>query len=160
MYNLYNKEGNAVLNSSSIKEILEYIDKNPGYSMRVGRWVSEEDKKHYVVWLCVNKQLEPYNLTYFDVSSKGNYKYLTKQVRVKKEALWGLFSYHGWEEAQVNWYQYFTFKTEEDFQEWKAFCISNMKKILGLNKQFAEKSFDWLNLQYGLKQEYASNKAE
>lgn len=160
MYNLYNKEGNAISNSLSLKEVLEMIDKNPGYSMRVGRWISEEDKKYYAIWLCVNKQLEPYNLTFYDVSKKGNYQHFTKRVITKKPVLWGLFSYSVNTEEQVPWYSYLTFKSEQEYLDWKAFCISTLRKVLGLNKQFAEESFDWLNLNYGLKQDYDSNKTE
>jgi hypothetical protein len=153
MYNLYNKEGNAILTTDNIKEALNYVDKD-GYSMRVGRWADAKDKKYYVLWQCVNKQLEPYNLTFYDVSYKGNYQHFTKQVSVKKRLLWGLFSYHGYEEEQVPWFKHFTFKTEEEYLAWKAFCISTFRKVLGSTKELAEREFLWLDAYCGLRQEY------
>lgn len=53
------------------------------------------------------------------------------------------------------WYQHYVFDTEEQFEEWKQFCLKELRNTRErLSRRNAEKVFTWINLQYGLKQQY------
>jgi hypothetical protein len=68
-----------------------------------------------------------------------------------------------WEECEevykksgVPAYEQYSFKTEDEFNEWKNFCINEMRKSKEkIPKKTAEDAFMWFNLNYGLKQDYA-----
>jgi hypothetical protein len=52
-----------------------------------------------------------------------------------------------------NWFQEYTFKTEEEYLKWKDYCINLMTKEVSprQTKARAEKEFMYLDLMYGLK---------
>jgi hypothetical protein len=103
-----------------------------------------------VIKNCINKELEPYGLTVDDI--KGE-KEFTKVFEFKTNTIWGFIKYPTFYK-KVPWYRYYTFKTEDQFEEWKSFCILEMVSKLKMSKAEAESEFAWLNLKYGLKQEY------
>ena len=41
--------------------------------------------------------------------------------------------------------------TEEQHNIWKKYCIKTIKEVLKINSVKAKKTFEWLNLGYGLK---------
>ncbi len=104
-----------------------------------------------VVQNCINKQLEPYDLTITDVI--GGKKEHIKVFELKMKSFLGFIKYPTFFK-KVPWYQHYTFKTEEQFESWKSFCILELVSKLKMTKKQAEEEFNWLNLQYGLKQEY------
>lgn len=61
-----------------------------------------------------------------------------------------------WSEVddKIPWYQYFTFDSEEQYNQWKDYCISTIKKELKLTKEQSIEKFQWLDLMYGFKQNY------
>jgi len=85
--------------------------------------------KEEILEACINKELEPYQVTY-------------RQIK-ENPLIEG-----------IEWYSHFTFNSKEQFESWKYFCISLFRKELKHSKKQAEREFDWLNLMYGLKQEY------
>lgn len=82
--------------------------------------------------MCINKELELYG---------------TNMDTVEELIDSGFFK-------DVPWYQYYTFNSEQEFNEWKEFCINLFRKELQMTKQQAHYHFAWLNLSYGLKQDY------
>lgn len=54
------------------------------------------------------------------------------------------------------WYQYYTFKTRKDFDEWKEFSINAIMTRLdqSYSRETANKEFNMINLFYGLKPDY------
>lgn len=53
------------------------------------------------------------------------------------------------------WYQHYKFETKEQFDEWKQFCITELRNSRErLSKKRAEEVFKWIDLQWGLKHEY------
>ena len=50
------------------------------------------------------------------------------------------------------WYQTNTL-TEDQFSEWKEYCLKTIKKTIKCTKEAANKEFMWFNLQFGLKVE-------
>jgi hypothetical protein len=99
---------------------------------------------------CINKELEPYGLTIEDVMGK---KAVFKKFEFKMKTFFGFVKYPTFFKT-IPWYQYCTFKTEEQFESWKAFCILELISKLKMTKEQAEEEFNWMNLNYGLKQEY------
>ena len=80
--------------------------------------------------MLLDKQLEPYGITWMECE------------KIYKAG--GKPPYH----------QY-TFKTKEEFEAWKDFCIQQMRNSKErLSKKRAEKEFYWLHATYGLKEEY------
>lgn len=80
--------------------------------------------------MLLDKQLEPYGVTWMECE--------------EIHKLGGKPPYH----------QY-TFKTPEEFEAWKNFCIEQMRNTKEkLSKKRAEKEFYWLQATYGLKEEY------
>lgn len=49
-----------------------------------------------------------------------------------------------------NWFNKFSM-TDEDFVKLKSYAIPLLKKVFKCNKSNAEKTFDWFNLQFGLR---------
>jgi hypothetical protein len=49
-----------------------------------------------------------------------------------------------------NWFSKYTMTTNE-FEEWKSFCITTMRKELRFSKKLAEKEFNSINLNWGLR---------
>lgn len=86
-----------------------------------------------VIKTCINKELALYDTTMEAVKS------LTDS---------GFFN------EEIPWYQYYTFNSEQEFNEWKGFCINLFSKELKMSKKEAEKEFSLFNLSYGLKQNY------
>lgn len=156
MFNIY--KGNNVLAgiTSTIKEAQEYCDLQKGwYYTKVGKMSKDEINSH-IVWKCVNKQLEPFGVTYSDVKKGANREFATVGFVEKKKFL-GIIPYTKYSSKKVIWYRYYTFKTEEEFLSWKKFCIETFKQYLKLTDEKCENEFTWLNLAYGLKQEYLCN---
>lgn len=85
--------------------------------------------KQEILEACINKELEPFRV---------NYQTIKDQPIIFGE----------------DWFSHYPFTTKERFEEWKDFCIKLFRKELKQNKSQAEREFDWLNLMYGLKQEY------
>ncbi len=52
-----------------------------------------------------------------------------------------------------NWFQKYTFNTEEQYNKWKEYCIDLMTKKVTprRTKAKAEREFMWLDLMYGLR---------
>lgn len=95
-----------------------------------------------VIEACINKELEPYGVTYEDVKKGRKVKFFDffKYITNKKE---------------IPWYQQYTFNSKEEYESWKEFCIKLFRKELKLTKKAAEKEFIWFDLNYGLKQNYS-----
>ena len=85
--------------------------------------------KEEVLKACINKELEKYGISY-------------EYVKFFPPA------------NEVKWYQYYTFDTPEEYDNWKKFCINLFRKELKMSKKVAEEQFMWLDLNYGLKQTY------
>ncbi len=49
-----------------------------------------------------------------------------------------------------NWFQQWTMTTKQ-FELFKAYAIPLLRKVFKFNKRAAENTFDWFNLQYGLR---------
>lgn len=106
-----------------------------------------------VIIKCVNEELYPYDITYEDVIKGGKHEF-KKVFKFKvNKTLFGFIKYPTFFE-KVPWYQYYTFKREEDFLQWKAFCLMQFAGVLKYTKVEAEKEFSWFNLNWGLKQDY------
>lgn len=149
-------KGNGVLASyvDTIQEAMSVCDRQQGwYFEKKGRLTKEE--LHYkVVRLCVNKQLEPYGVTYDDVKKGGDKEFVLTTRIEKKKIFFGLFTKDIVQPHKIPWYQYYTFNSEQEFNEWKEFCINLFKKEFKLTDTQAAREFAWFNLSHGLKQNY------
>lgn len=85
--------------------------------------------------MLINKALEKYNVTIDEV--KAN------QQKIK-------------EETGKEWFQFYTFDTEEEYNNWKSFCIDAMMNqcVPKMSKKKAEDVFLWFDLIFGLTQKY------
>ena len=147
-------KGNNILAgySDSIKDAQERCDQQKGWYYELPKDIIDQELSQHVVWLCVNKQLEPFKVTYTDVKKGGTHEYIEIPIVVTKKVLF--IPYQVTEYKKVIWYQYYTIKTEEEFNTWKNFCIKTIIKYLKFSKKQAEKEFSSLNLAFGLKQKY------
>ena len=50
----------------------------------------------------------------------------------------------------TNWFQKYTM-TNDEFEEWKYFCITTMRRELKFSKKQAEKELNSINLNWGLR---------
>ena len=87
--------------------------------------------------LLIDKQLEKYGVT-------------CKQI---KEILNGKIN-------GENWYQYYTFDTQEEYNNWKKFCLDILSNHITpkLHKSRIEIEFAMLDLMCGLKRNYEEDK--
>lgn len=147
-------KGNDVLAgyANTIQEAQEQCDINKGWYYKLPEDVNRQELIRHITWLCVNKQLEPFGITDTDIRNGGKHEYVEIPITVTKKFLF--IPYQTTQYEKVIWYQYYTFKTEEEFNNWKKFCIETFRKYLKLSKEKAESEFSWFNLAVGLKQEY------
>lgn len=53
------------------------------------------------------------------------------------------------------WFHFYTFDNQEQYEEWKKFCIDELRKTREISsKKSAEKVFSFLDLTYGLRRNY------
>ena len=98
----------------------------------------EKNKKYHLrstelISILINKELEPYNTTYEEVIEIPDGKI-----------------------GEKYWYNYYTFKTEEEYNNWKDFCIDILTHYTTpkIPKSLIIKEFSMFDLMWGLKQEY------
>lgn len=147
-------KGNGVFAgyADTIQEAMSTCDKQKGWYFEKDGKLTKEELNHKVIRLCINKELEPYGVTYDEVKQGGDKEFLPDK-RVKKNTyLWGLFK--KWEIIDVNkpWNQHYTFNSEQELNDWKEFCINLFRKELKMTKTNAETAFVLFNSRYGLKQ--------
>lgn len=54
-----------------------------------------------------------------------------------------------------HWFHYYTFETKEQFEDWKQFCITELRNSRErLSKKRAEEVFRLIDLQWGLKHQF------
>jgi hypothetical protein len=83
-----------------------------------------------VLKLIIDKELEPYGVTK---------EFVTENVEIEG----------------APWYEYYTFNSEEEYNNWKKFSIELIaKEIQPRNKKVALKEFVMLDLMWGLKHNY------
>lgn len=107
-----------------------------------------------VIEACINKELEPYGVTYDDVKKGGEFETCYYSEYVTKKWLFGLIKRTTLEVKSKPWYRYYTFNSEQEYNNWKKFCINLFRKELKMTKAKAEREFGWFDLNYGLKQNY------
>jgi hypothetical protein len=54
------------------------------------------------------------------------------------------------------WFNYYKFKSKEQFEDWKEQTISIFRKHAKVSKSTAKKYFNELNFQYGLSEDYTT----
>lgn len=102
-----------------------------------------EKKKKYklkseeLIHLLLNKQLEKYDIAITDILKLPDNKV-----------------------GDVYWFQYYTFGSEEEFNEWKDFCIDILTNHVTpkLPKKLIQSNFSWIDLMWGLKRNYEEDK--
>lgn len=52
------------------------------------------------------------------------------------------------------WSQHYTFSSDTDYQQWKDWCLVQIKRELRMETQDAEEEFRWLDMCIGLDQPY------
>lgn len=149
-------KGNGVLAgyADTIQEAMSYCEENKGWYFEKEGKLTKEELIHKVIRLCINKQLERHGYTYNDVKNGAWRENFPNERFVDQRYLFGLIKTKKKITEYIPWYWYLTFESEQEFNEWKAFCINLFIKELGMTKQKAEIEFAWFNLDYGLKQNY------
>lgn len=152
MFKIY--KGNNVLAGQvdTIQEAQESVDKNKGWYYKSDKKLNKEELNQHVIWKCMNKQLETHGYTYSDVKTGADYEFFTIGYIKQKSILFNLIKWKSHSHKKVIWYQYLTFRSREEFNEWKKFCIECFKKDLKITERQAQKEFNYFNLSYGLKQ--------
>lgn len=94
-------------------------------------------KSEELTHLLLNKQLEKYGVTIADI------------LKLPENKI-----------DDVNWYQYYTFDSEEEFNEWRDFCIDILTTHVTpkLPKKLIQSTFSWIDLMWGLKRNYEEDK--
>lgn len=110
--------------------------------------------KQEVLESCINKELELYDIGYDDVKKGGSIENVTDIMFIEKKYLWGLYKRYEMVKITKPWYQAYTFNSEQEYNNWKEFCINLFRVELKLTKKQAEQQFMWFDLNYGLKQDY------
>lgn len=85
-----------------------------------------------IVRLIINKQLEKYNV---------DYDYIKANPEIDGKP----------------WYQYYTFDSEQEYNDWKDYCMELLTKQVRpkYSKELASKEFLWIDLMWGLKCNYS-----
>lgn len=149
-------KGNGVLAgyAETIQEAMSTCDRQKGWYFEKNGKLTKDETYHKVIRLGINKQLEPYGVTHDDVKKGGSHEFIKVGIVNKKRYFFNLFEKTEYSHVNKPWYQYYTFNSEQEFNEWKEFCINLFRKELKMSKTKAETEFGWFNLNYGLKQNY------
>lgn len=136
MYHLHKKLYPDYPSFETLGEIVDYIESVDPYdevlmfSIRNnGRKLHQQEIRSIVGTICINKGLESFGKC-------------TSKVR----------------EDDSGWYKQYKFPTEEEYLEWKKYCIRLFKKHLKLDSESAKCAFVWFDLSYGLGVKNNSNK--
>lgn len=153
-------KGNGVLAgyADTIQEAMSICDRQHGWYFEKEENLTKEELHYKVVRLCVNKELEPFGITYDDVKKGGQYEICTYSEVVEKKKFFGLWKSVELVKKSKPWFQFFTFDTPKQYEAWKKFCINLFRKELKMTKAQAETEFGWFNLNCGLKQNYELDK--
>lgn len=148
-------KGNGVLASyqDTIEDAMSSCDENKGWYFEKEGTLTKAELYYKVVRQCVNKELEIYGLTYNHVKKGASFEYWTETIETEEEFFW-FFKRKKKKKIEKPWYQFLVFKTEEEYNDWKKFCINLFKKELKMKKGEAEYEFTMFDLKYGLKQQY------
>lgn len=149
-------KGNGVLAGyeDTIQEAMSRCDAQNEWYFEKDRKLTKEECNYKVLRLCINKQLKRYGLIYDDVKKGGEYEFIKVETFIEQPYFFGLFIRKVKIFTHKPWYQCYTFESEQEFNEWKEFCINLFRKELKMSKKAAEVEFGWFNLKYGLKQNY------
>lgn len=153
-FNLFKGNGVFAGYEETIKSAQERCDQQKNWYYTWSEELDEKEKIIHVTWLMINEQLKPFGLTYSDVKKGAKHEF-EKIGFVEKKKLFGLIPYTKHFHKKVLWFQYYTFKTKEQFENWKQYSINLLKSTLDLTEKQAEEKFMWFNLCFGLKQDYA-----
>ena len=148
-------KGNGVLAgyAETIQEAMSTCDRQNGWYFEKNGKLTKEERNYKILRLCINKQLEVYGLNYDNVKKGESFEYWTDVIETEEKYFW-FFKRKKVTEKKVIWYQFLVFRNEQEFNEWKEFCINLFRKELKMSKKAAEVEFGWFNLSYGLKQNY------
>ncbi len=152
-------KGNGVLAGyeDTIQEAMSSCDKNKDWYFEKEGKLTKEERNYKVFRDCINKQLEVYALNYDNVKTGESFEYWTDVIETEEKYLW-FFKRKKITEKKVIWYQFLTFRTEQEYKSWEEFCINLFRKELKMSKKTAEEEFIWFDLKYGLKQNYELDK--
>lgn len=153
-FKLFKNNGVLAGYAETIQEAMSTCDRQKGWYFEKNGKLTKDEIYHKVIRLCINKQLEPYGVTYDDVKKGGGCEFYDYNYLQTHYYLWGLIKLKGLHTKKIPWYQYLTFDSKQEFNEWKEFCINLFRKELKMSKTKAETEFGWFNLNYGLKQNY------
>lgn len=152
-------KGNGVLAGyeDTIQEAMSRCDAQHGWYFEKKGKLTKEELRYKVGRLCINKELEVYGLNYDNVKKGEPFEYWADVIETEEKYLW-FFKRKKITEKKVIWYQFLTFRTEQEYKSWEEFCINLFRKELKMTKKIAEKEFFWFDLKYGLKQNYELDK--
>ena len=153
-FKVFKSNGVLAAYVDSIEEALSSCDRNKDWYFEKEGKLTKEETNYKVLRLCINKQLERYQLNYDDVKKGGHCEFFEVENFIEQPYLFGLFKRKKKVITTIPWYWYFIFESEQEFNEWKEFCINLFRKELKMTKKAAGKEFGWFNLSYGLKQDY------
>ena len=97
------------------------------YLKYIKRIINDDEK---VIKLIINNMLKKYNV---------DYEFVTKNQIIEEK----------------NWYEYYTFDSEEEYENWKKYSLKILKRRYYYGSDdFVKKQFVWIDLMWGLKQNY------
>ena len=139
--------------ANTIQETMSRCDAQRGWYFEKDGKLTKEERYYKVFRDCINKQLEVYALNYDNVKKGEPFEYWADVIETEEKYLW-FFKRKKITEKKVIWYQFLTFRTEQEYKSWEEFCINLFRKELKMSKKAAEEKFIWFDLKYGLKQNY------
>lgn len=153
-FKVFKSNGVLAAYVDSIEEALSSCERNKGWYFEKKGKLTKEEINYKVVRDCINKELEPYGFTYNDIKIGAWCEFFKIETFIEQPYFFGLFKFKKKVIKSKYWYQHLTFESEQNFNEWKEFCINLFRKELKMSKKAAEVEFDWFNLKCGLKQNY------
>ena len=152
-FKVFKSNGVLAAYVDSIEEALSSCDRNKDWYFEKEGKLTKEERNYKVFRDCINKQLEAYALNYDNVKTGESFEYWTDVIETEEKYLW-FFKRKKITEKKVIWYQFLTFRSEQEYKSWEEFCINLFRKELKMTKKKAEEKFIWFDLKYGLKQNY------
>lgn len=152
IYKIFNKRG-QVIDYTDKHGAVEYGLSLSGYSWEELSQLTYTDIIERLRIKLINKQLEPYDAEYKDVVKGGSKEYIKVFKPSVKTTLFGFIKIPRLFEKVV-WHKYYTFKTKEEYDQWKSWAIREIRLDLKMNKKQAETEFAWFDLSFGLCNEY------
>lgn len=158
MFKVFKPNGVLAAEVKTLKEAFASCDRQKDWYWECDRKLTRDELIQSITRDCINEELKKYGITFSDVIKGGKHALASVPTLETRSYLWGLIKFKVNKIKFVDWYLYYTFDTVEEYEQWKKFCITLLRKKLKMTIAQAEFEFSQMTLAFGLRDAYKVDK--